>query len=508
MAGEGIKNLLIKEQENNGIYFGADDKDGGTPANKITTNGSGVLIVGGSFTVGASGGGEILHIASHNLSNAGLKLADIVVTANGDELNKLDGVTASTAQLNYLDITTLGTSEDSKAVTQNASGVVTIGATDQDQVLDIASHDLVDGGLKLAGILVTANANELNILDGVTSTAAELNILDGVTATTAELNILDGVTSSAAELNILDGVTSSAAELNVLDASAAGLTDGHVLTYASAGGGSIGFAAASGGGASALNDLSDVKLDNSVNVNNLIIGNSSALQNGATTNTGVGITALDSCTLGTNNSCLGHNAGTAIVSGTFNTCVGVDSGLVVTGNNNTCIGANAGNTVTSGADNTFLGIDADGAATVSNQTAIGHAATCSAANQITLGNGSVTELRCADTSIASLSDRRDKTNIIDSPYGLDFINTVRPVQFTWATREGVATKDGKKRVGFIAQELQEAMPNNQNDILDLVFQADPDRLEAKYGNLLPIMVKAIQELSAEVTSLRAQLSAQ
>ena len=101
--------------------------------------------------------------------------------------------------------------------------------------------------------------------------------------------------------------------------------------------------------------------------------------------------------------------------------------MVVTGNNNTCIGANAGKTVTSGADNTFLGIDADGAATVSNQTAIGHAATCSAANQITLGNGSVTELRCADTSIASLSNRRDKTNIIDSPYGLDFINTVRPV---------------------------------------------------------------------------------
>ena len=472
MAGEGIKNLLIKEQENNGIYFGADDKDGGTPANKITTNGSGVLIVGGSFTVGASGGGEILHIASHNLSNAGLKLADIVVTANGDELNILDGVTASTAELNILDGVTASTVE----------------------------LNLLDG--------VTSTTAELNILDGVTSTAAELNILDGVTATTAELNILDGVTSSAAELNILDGVTSSAAELNVLDASAAGLTDGHVLTYASAGGGSIGFAAASGGGASALNDLSDVKLDNSVNVNNLIIGNSSALQNGATTNTGVGITALDSCTLGTNNSCLGHNAGTAIVSGTFNTCVGVDSGLVVTGNNNTCIGANAGKTVTSGADNTFLGIDADGAATVSNQTAIGHAATCSAANQITLGNGSVTELRCADTSIASLSDRRDKTNIIDSPYGLDFINTVRPVQFTWATREGVATKDGKKRVGFIAQELQEAMPNNQNDILDLVFQADPDRLEAKYGNLLPIMVKAIQELSAEVTSLRAQLSAQ
>ena len=43
---------------------------------------------------------------------------------------------------------------------------------------------------------VTATTAELNILDGVTSTAAELNILDGVTATTTELNYVDGVTSA------------------------------------------------------------------------------------------------------------------------------------------------------------------------------------------------------------------------------------------------------------------------------------------------------------------------
>jgi hypothetical protein len=71
-------------------------------------------------------------------------------------------VTATGAELNYLDITTLGTSEDSKAVTQDASGTIVVGATDGDQTLDIASHDLVDGGLKLGGTLVTASAAELN----------------------------------------------------------------------------------------------------------------------------------------------------------------------------------------------------------------------------------------------------------------------------------------------------------------------------------------------------------
>ena len=43
---------------------------------------------------------------------------------------------------------------------------------------------------------VTASTAELNIMDGVTATTAELNIMDGVTATTAELNHCDGVTSN------------------------------------------------------------------------------------------------------------------------------------------------------------------------------------------------------------------------------------------------------------------------------------------------------------------------
>ena len=137
------------------------------------------------------------------------------VTADATEINILDGVTATTAELNYLDITTLGTSEDSKVLTQ-ASGVVTIGATSGNQILNIASHDLVDGGLQLAGTLVTASAAELNTLDGITSTTAELNILDGVTATASELNVLDGVTAFVDEDNMAsDSATSIPSQQSV-----------------------------------------------------------------------------------------------------------------------------------------------------------------------------------------------------------------------------------------------------------------------------------------------------
>jgi hypothetical protein len=91
------------------------------------------------------------------------------VTASGAEMNLVDGCTATTAELNYNDITTLGTSENSKTVTQSAGGAIILGSTSGDQTVDIASHDLVDGGLKLAGTLVTASATEVNLLDGKTA---------------------------------------------------------------------------------------------------------------------------------------------------------------------------------------------------------------------------------------------------------------------------------------------------------------------------------------------------
>jgi hypothetical protein len=65
----------------------------------------------------------------------------------------------------------------------------------------------------------------------------------------------------------------------------------------------------------------------------------------------------------------------------------------------------------------------------------------------------------------------------------------------------MGSKQGKTRIGFIAQELQEAMPNGENEILDLVYDINENRIEAKYGNLVPILVKAVQELSAKVKML-------
>ena len=369
--------------------------------------------------------------------------------------------------------------------------------TDSSGAISFGSNTLTTNGALTAGTLTLGSTL-------VTSTAAELNILEGVTATAAELNLLDGLTV--------------AEPTTIVDTDRIIINDDGAMKQC------------------AVTDLKTYigsvtgKVEGTYFTGSLLVGHSTTGDleelDAATYNTGVGIDAMNSITTGDNNTCIGYNSGTAMTSSTGNTIIGASSGTAISGTsgtsntNNTIIGYDAGNSLDSSStdqatENVIIGTKAGNSgtnnlATGSNCIIIGYNANSSAADvndEITLGISSVTSLRCADTTIASLSDRRDKTDIIDSTYGTDFINTLRPVQFTWATREKVATKDGKKRVGFIAQDLQEAMPNGENDILDLVYDVNPERIEAKYGNLVPILTKAIQELSAANTALLARVVA-
>ena len=163
-----------------------------------------------------------------------------------------------------------------------------------------------------------------------------------------------------------------------------------------------------------------------------------------------------------------------------------------TGNNNVGIGRSALYSNTTGSDNIAFGRSAQSTSgTVSGQC--------------TLGSTSITNLRCNDTSISSLSDERDKTNIIDIPLGLDFINTLRPVSFNWDRRDGSMV--GKKDFGFIAQELKAAQEATvYSDSMRLVCEDNPERIEADPMKTYPVLVKAIQELSAKVAELEAKLA--
>jgi hypothetical protein len=120
-----------------------------------------------------------------------------------------------------------------------------------------------------------------------------------------------------------------------------------------------------------------------------------------------------------------------------------------------------------------------------------------------LGNASITTLRCQVTTITALSDKRDKSEITPLQPGLDFIDALQPVRFVWAMRDG--GKVGTPELGFIAQDLQAAQRKTGYVIPGLVLEENPDRLEAASGTLLPVIVKALQQLSARMSQLEALL---
>jgi hypothetical protein len=239
---------------------------------------------------------------------------------------------------------------------------------------------------------------------------------------------------------------------------------------------------------------------------NTAVGHSAMLDTtDGDTNTAIGASALRVNQSGDRNTAVGYEAlyNSNVDMDVFNVAVGYQAGRAsTTGYQNTFLGPEAGKNNTTGIQNTAVGPFADDANTTgSNNVTIGNNArpsTNTVSNQITLGNTSNDTLRCNVQTISSLSDRRDKTDIVDLPIGLDFINTLKPRKFKWATRDG-NVKDGRYNAGFIAQELQSAEASI--DYLYLVMNENPERLETKEGHLLPVMVKAIQELSAKVTAL-------
>ena len=128
-----------------------------------------------------------------DLTQAEVQILD-GATVTTAELNKLDGVTATTTEINYVDGVTsnVQTQLDAK---QPLNSKLT--GLSNDLTATAAELNILDG--------VTATTAELNKTDGLTSTPTELNILDGATTNTSELNKLDGFTGSTNDLNIVSG---------------------------------------------------------------------------------------------------------------------------------------------------------------------------------------------------------------------------------------------------------------------------------------------------------------
>jgi hypothetical protein len=102
------------------------------------------------------------------------------------------------------------------------------------------------------------------------------------------------------------------------------------------------------------------------------------------------------------------------------------------------------------------------------------------------------------TSISAISDASLKENVRDLDKGLDTINALQPRRFDW--KNG----DGNDIMGFIAQEVEEVMPEL---VHEYKYNDEETKKGLKMGDMVPSMVKAIQELSAQVNELKAEVAA-
>ena len=212
----------------------------------------------------------------------------------------------------------------------------------------------------------------------------------------------------------------------------------------------------------------------------------------------------DACVL------IGHSAGKLTTSGGNNIMIGPTAGFQnTTGFSNLFIGSNAGVNNTTGFANLFIGQSLGDSIyfpfTGDHNISIdGTPSSASVSGSITLGSTVHNVLRCNVTSITSLSDARDKKEITELSAGLDFVNTLKPVEFIWDDRNEEGRHDVKD-FGFIAQDLKKSQEDIElADTLKLVYEDNPEKLEASYGKLIPILVKAIQDLSAKVEALESK----
>ena len=113
---------------------------------------------------------------------------------------------------------------------------------------------------------------------------------------------------------------------------------------------------------------------------------------------------------------------------------------------------------------------------------------------VDVGNGSagsnnINKIRAS--AFVTFSDERMKSNFSAINNATDTVNRINPVNFTWKS-------DGSKDFGFVAQDLQKVVPQAVHGDADSGYGVD-------YGRLTSILVKALQEQSAEIALLKQKI---
>ena len=217
------------------------------------------------------------------------------------------------------------------------------------------------------------------------------------------------------------------------------------------------------------------------------------------------------------NVCLGYRAMYNTQTAAWrNVVIGFEAGYNNQASKTTFVGTYAGKGYQSGGNTMCLGYNAGTASSPSGNLT-------NQQDTVVLGDNNISQFYCSDTSISS-SDARDKTDITEWTHGLSFINQLKPVTYRWDKRtwygtdeEPIGTPDGSKKrarlhLGFLAQDALEVeksfgYASKKDDMLAVNLNEDGSAYGMKYERLVVPLTKAVQELSAEVDKLKAEIAA-
>ena len=100
-----------------------------------------------------------------------------------------------------------------------------------------------------------------------------------------------------------------------------------------------------------------------------------------------------------------------------------------------------------------------------------------------------------------VSDARDKINFAPVPHGLEFVKALQPTAYQFRTARNSEETNGGVRYGFKAQDVL-ALEGDSPVIVD---NEDKDKLRMIDTALIPVLVKALQELSTKNDALEARI---
>ena len=113
------------------------------------------------------------------------------------------------------------------------------------------------------------------------------------------------------------------------------------------------------------------------------------------------------------------------------------------------------------------------------------------------------QIFATNITISAISDIRFKENVRDLNVGLSEVLALKPRLYDWKEGKGADIKNAR---GFIAQEFEEVFPDLIDDWKDPAPEGE-EPYKSVRQDLIPVLVKAIQEQQALITQLTARITA-